>query len=122
MKVALPVRVFFLSTFNTLKLTSHLPLVSTLFYIFLFLSIAPGLSYSSTTPAFQFLSPLTEKLNFPTSIACDTQGKIFVANSRNDRILVFTQQGQHKHVLCKLWLGREAEILKEDKKCLVNVY
>jgi hypothetical protein len=74
------------------KITRY-PLVFIFAFILISTLLSSVASYGSAAPEFQTLSPLTEKIHFPTSVAADNTGRIFVANSKNNKIVIFNQQG-----------------------------
>ena len=70
------------------------PFVLSCTIILMFLFVTFDLSHASM-PEFQRLSPLTKQINSPASIASDSKGRIYVASSKNNKILIFNQQGQN---------------------------
>ncbi len=52
-------------------------------------------SYAVTMPAYEILQPVTVNLSAPTSVALDKHECLFVAESVNNRVLVYSQSGKY---------------------------
>jgi len=61
-----------------------------------------GISQAAVMPAYERLTPITASLDAPTAVAIDNYGCIFVAESINNRLLIYTQGGQYYQTLSGL--------------------
>ncbi len=68
---------------------------------FLAISFFAGSSYAEM-PVFQRLDPIVSNMNAPTAVATDNSGNIYVAESINNRLLVYSQGGDYHTTLLGL--------------------
>lgn len=62
-------------------------------YLLFFVAAAPAASVPA--PKYVRLEPLTEKLSRPTDLEIDGSGNIFVVESANNRLLIFSKEGEY---------------------------
>jgi hypothetical protein len=53
-------------------------------------------------PGYERLNPITTFVNAPTAVALDTYGNVYVTESINDRLLIYSQSGEHQTFLIGL--------------------
>jgi hypothetical protein len=76
-------------------------LVIILFINFLFLSYFAILS-EAQMPSYQRLDPITTNINAPTSVALDNSENVYVTESINNRLLIYSQSGAYIDTLIGL--------------------
>ncbi len=71
--------------------------------LFLIIILAISVNTSQATmPFFEKLAPVTAHLNAPTAVALDSQENLYVTESSNNRLLIFSQSGQYQKELLGL--------------------
>ncbi len=60
-----------------------------------FLCIPLHTSLAAVMPVYERLQPVTSNLNAPTAVALDSNERIYVAESINNKLLIYSQSGQY---------------------------
>jgi BACON domain-containing protein/6-bladed beta-propeller protein len=76
-------------------------LVSILSLVVLFI-LLPSSANATLIPVFERLAPLTAGVTSPTIVTLDMDGQVYVAETVNNRVLVFSQSGSHINTITGL--------------------
>jgi len=75
----------------------YISALSIFFYIILY-----GIIHAASMPAYERLEAVTANVNAPTNVALDKNECVFVAESVNNRVLIYSQSGQYEGVITGL--------------------
>jgi sugar lactone lactonase YvrE len=68
----------------------------------IFLLVLECISHAADMPAYERLQPVTGSMNAPTNVALDKYECLFVAESVNNRVLIYSQSGQYTDTISGL--------------------
>lgn len=83
------------------KESSSTWLVLLLSLVFLFI-LFPFSANATGIPLFERLDPLTAQVNRPTIVTLDKQGRVYIGETGNNLVRVFSQSGSHIHTITGL--------------------
>jgi PKD repeat protein len=84
-----------------------------IFYSIILTALFASVSISEgAMPNYQRLSPITSKVNSPTAVAVDSNGNVYVTESSENRLLVYTQSRTYINSL--LGLNRPVSVAVDD--------
>jgi hypothetical protein len=84
-----------------MKKIDHRTMKNTVIFSALFMLLIAGRlsAHSALMPDFELLNPVTDRLRAPTAVALDSQEKIYITESVENRLRVFSQSGNYLKTL-----------------------
>ena len=79
-----------------------------------------GVVHASVMPDFVRLSPITDKINKPISVALDQNGRLYVGDAGRNKVVLFSQSGQYIHTISGLAVPISIAVDNNDRIYIGN--